>query len=143
MSATHYNPNAAPNPAEWLALSEMERIRLVQNHHASVRVKVSNMKAHAALHAAVENQVASGYGPTNKALERLQGEGLSRHEAVHAVASVIVEFVRELSIGQAEQQRVTYQSRMGEAIANLQAKCWLSGQAAPNHNFKRAHNGAA
>jgi len=127
MSRTHYDPDVAPNAGEWLALPELERIRLAQNHHVSARVKVPNMKAHAALHAAVENQIASGYGPSKRVVVRLQEEGLSRHEAIHAIASVIAEFVYELQQGQSEEARSTFQSRMGESIDRLHASNWLSG----------------
>ncbi|CAN7300057.1 hypothetical protein LJR038_003449 [Acidovorax sp. LjRoot38] len=39
----------------------------------------------------VENQLAEGFDPTVRALQRLRGEGLSRHEAIHAVAAVLAE----------------------------------------------------
>jgi hypothetical protein len=95
MSLTHYDPDNAPDPREWMGMAEAERIRLAQNHHVAARVKLPNVKAHAVLHSIVENQVAEGFGPTVRALERLQREGLSRHEAVHAVGSVIAKHVFE------------------------------------------------
>ena len=125
MAGTCYNPDVAPDARDWLALPELERIRIAQSYHVAMRVKVPNMKAHAALHAAVENQIASGYGPSKRAIDRLQVEGLSRHEAIHAIASVVTDFVYELRQGQTEEQRATYQSRMGAAIEHLHAKDWL------------------
>jgi len=128
MARTHYNPDAAPDGREWLALPESERIRLAQNYHVAARVKVPNMKAHAAIHAAVENQIASGYGPSKRAVARLQSEGLPRHEAIHAIGSVVAQFIYELSQGQTEEQRASFQSRMGEAIEHLHADNWLEGE---------------
>jgi len=122
MAITYYDPNDEPNAQAWLALSELERIRVAQSYHVSARVKVPNLKLHATMHAAVENQVATGYGPTKRALSRLQSEGLSRHEAVHAVAAVMAEFIFELSRGPTAEQQATFQSRMGEAIEGLHAK---------------------
>jgi hypothetical protein len=118
---THYNPDVAPDPREWLELPESERIRLAQSYHVAARVKVPSMKAHAAIHAMVENQIASGYGPSKRAVARLQAEGLSRHEAIHALGSVLAQFIYELGQGQTEEQRASFQSRMGEAMDDLHA----------------------
>jgi hypothetical protein len=126
MASTHYDADSTPNAQEWLAILELERIRLVQNYHVAKRIKEPRMKAHAVMHAVVENQIASGYGPSRRAVSRLQAEGLSRHDAVHAIASVLADFVFELSSGQNAEQQASYQSRMGEAIEHLQAKQWLT-----------------
>jgi hypothetical protein len=63
MSSTHYDPDKAPDPKEWLALDEQERIRLAKNYHVARRIKLPNANAHAAFHAVVENQIAEGSGP--------------------------------------------------------------------------------
>lgn len=124
---THYDPDIAPDPGEWLALPDSERIRLAQNYHVAARVKAPSIKFHALMHVSVENQIASGYGPSKKAVARLKLEGLSRHEAIHAIASVIVQFIFELKRGQTSEQQSSYQSRMGVAIGQLHAKQWLNG----------------
>ena len=95
MPLKHYDPEKAPDPAEWLGMDESERIRLAQDHHVTARVKLPNVKAHAIFHVIVETQVAQGLGPTVRTIDRLQGEGLSRHDAVHAVASVVAKHVFE------------------------------------------------
>lgn len=143
MSSTHYDPDVAPVAAKWLALSEAERVRLAQSHHVSTRAKVKGLKAHAVFHAAVENQIATGYGPTKRAVERLQREGLSRHESLHAVGSVIAQFMGELLHEQTETQRGSYQSRLGTAIEELHAKNWLADNVAANPSSKRPPDGAA
>lgn len=126
MTRTHYDPNIAPDGRAWLALPELERIRLAQNYHVAARLKIPGMKAHAALHAAVENQIATGYGPSKRAVARLQSEGLSRHDAVHAIASVIATFIHELQRERSDEQQASFQSRMAEEIESLHAENWLS-----------------
>jgi hypothetical protein len=95
MSSTYYDPDKPPKPSEWLAIGEHERIRLAQNFHVAARIKLPDPKAHALYHAIVENQIAQGYGPSCRAIERLQREGLSRHDAIHAIASVVAEVTFE------------------------------------------------
>jgi hypothetical protein len=128
MASTHYNPDVAPDAQDWLALSEAQRIRLVQSYHVSARVKVPNMKTHAAMHAAVENQIATGYGPSKRAIARLQSEGLSRHEAIHAIASIVAQFIYELSKGQTAEEKASFQSRLNESIEGLHAEQWFSSE---------------
>jgi hypothetical protein len=132
MSKTYYDPDLAVDPHKWLALPEAERIRLVQSYHVASRTKVPSMKAHAAMHAAVENQVATGYGPSTRALARLQEEGLSRHEAVHAIAYVIAQFLYELNQEQSPEKQASFQARMNESIEKLHAAQWLSLQGGEN-----------
>lgn len=127
MPRTHYDPDVGPDPSEWLSLPELERMRLAQNYHVAARIRVPSLKAHAALHAAIENQIASGFGPSKRAIARLQCEGLSRHEALHAIGSVVASFMYELGQRQTESQRASFQSRMGGAIEGLHASSWLNG----------------
>ena len=85
-----YDPAVAPDPEEWLALDAQERIDLVLRHHRRAGVSAPNDNTHAVLHAIVENQIAMGDEmPVQRAVERLMAEGLDRHEAVHAVGSVL------------------------------------------------------
>jgi len=89
-----YDPLVAPDPDEWLSLDEQERLILVEDHHSEAGVELPNEKLHAVLHAIVENQIAEGDGlPVRATLDRLVAEGLDRHEAVHAIAGVLAEFV--------------------------------------------------
>ena len=88
---TGYNPETAPDPRSWLELDEGERIALTEKHHRLARIKLPNLKVHAVIHQVVENQIASECEPVVRAMERLMREGLTRHEAVHAVGSVVAE----------------------------------------------------
>jgi Domain of unknown function (DUF1841) len=92
-----YEPLAAPEPEEWLETDEAERIQLVQDYHRRARVRLPNEKMHAVMHVIVENQIALGDEiPVNGTLQRLMGEGLDRHDAIHAIASVLAEFMYDL-----------------------------------------------
>jgi hypothetical protein len=92
-----YDPLIDPDPEEWLALDEQERIQLVRKHHRRARVELENPELHASIHAIVENQVARGDElPARRTLVRLQAEGLDRHEAIHAIGSVLAQHMLEL-----------------------------------------------
>lgn len=85
-----HDPLEPPDPEEWLLLDESERIELVERHHRRAKERVPNLTLHAAIHAVVETQSAlGGETPVRRTLERLQSEGLDRHDAVHAVGSVL------------------------------------------------------
>src|SRR5690606_7169734 len=88
-----YDPNRPLPVAVWPTLDEDERLARIEAHHASPQCDhglAANPDLHATVHLIVENQVAVGDAtPTAAAIDRLRGEGLARHEAVHAVGSVI------------------------------------------------------
>ena len=85
-----YNPDNPVDPEDWMALDEGEREYLVEQYHSRKRIKMPNSRMHAMFHVIVENQVAlRDETPAQKTLARLIREGLSRHNAVHAIASVV------------------------------------------------------
>ena len=86
-----YDPLESPKSPEWLDLDEQERIGLVTDYHKKKRIELPNRLVHAAFHTAVENQLAEGIPDVRDALARLMGEGLDRHEAIHAIGSVLAE----------------------------------------------------
>ena len=87
-----YEPLQGPDSDEWFALDERERVILVEEYHESEEVNLPNLRIHASFHAVVENQIASGDPPeVLVTLERLLREGLNRHEAIHAIGSVLSE----------------------------------------------------
>jgi len=125
MSSTYYDPDKAPNSSEWLAIDEQERIRLAQNYHAAARIKTPNPKAHALYHAIVENQIAQGHGPSCRAVERLQREGLTRHESIHAVASIVAETTYDLvRAPQSSASGNELQRAMNSKLESLTAADW-------------------
>ena len=84
-----YDPDRKPDSATWLDLDEEARIARIVSYHRAKRVNLENERVHAIAHMLVENQVALGEPPqVPETLARLMNEGLSRHDAVHAVGSV-------------------------------------------------------
>jgi hypothetical protein len=85
-----YDPLIAPDPERWLACEESEQQRLVERYHRRLGVRLPNLRGHAVIHVVVENQVAMGDGlPVAGTLARLITEGLDRHEAIHAIGSLL------------------------------------------------------
>jgi hypothetical protein len=121
---TSYNPENPPSPTDWLELPEQERIRVVSTFHMVHRMKSANAKAHAAIHMIVENQVAMGFGPTVRAMARLQTQGLSRHDSLHAVGSVVSSYMFAAMRKPAESDSQTLQSEITAAIERLDAESW-------------------
>lgn len=121
----NYDPERAPNAAEWLALDEGERIALAQAYHRKARVKIPNIKLHAIIHAIVENQIAEGHEAVVRAMSRLASAGLSRHEALHAVGSALAEHLVELS--KADSASTDPKAEYDAAIERLTAESWRAG----------------
>ena len=85
-----YDPHDNLNPESWLAPDESERIDCVIQYHRRQRISLPDNTVHARIHVVVENQVALGDKyPVKSVRSRLMAEGLDRHEAVHAVGSVL------------------------------------------------------
>lgn len=95
--ATHrYDPFRAPDPEQWLALDEQKRIDLVLEYHRHARIRVPREELHAVIHAVVESQIADAELPVRRTAQRLMSEGLDRHEAVHAIGSVLAGHINDL-----------------------------------------------
>ena len=66
----------------------------MEDYHSEEGEELPNLPLHAGVHIIVENQVAMGTATRTAAtLERLQGEGLDRHDAIHAIGSVLADFL--------------------------------------------------
>lgn len=87
----NYDPLKTPEAGEWLELDEQMRIVLVERYHKKARIAMPNYTVHAAMHAAVENQLAEAMPDVQDALSRLMADGLDRHDAIHAIAWVLSE----------------------------------------------------
>jgi hypothetical protein len=73
---------------------------LVEDYHRRTHVELPQPTLHAAMQAVVERQLAMQLPSVVRALARLQAEGLDRHDAVHAIGSVLAEHMRQLMTGQ-------------------------------------------
>ena len=89
-----YEANEKPDSETWLELDESERIDMVIDYHRRTKVKLETPELHAMTHVVVENQVALGEATLVPAtLDRLMDEGLDRHEAIHAIGSILMSIV--------------------------------------------------
>ena len=119
-----YDPLVEPDSKRWLEADEMERLNLVLKYHRRTRVELPNEHLHTAIHLTVENQAALGdETPVAQALQRLMSEGLCRHDAIHAVGSVLADH-----IWKSMRERTTEVTDLNEAYFNevrdLTAQKW-------------------
>ena len=122
-----YDPDRAVDPKAWLELNEGERIDLALDYHKRARIELPNAKVHAVIHAVVENQAAlGGEYPVGEKLRQLMEEGLNRHDAIHAIGSVLMQHLLDVMQDRAEGDLNEPYLR---DLATLTAKKWLaSGQ---------------
>ncbi len=126
MSAVNrYDPSQPPDPVAWLELDEQDRVDRVEDYHRRARVDLPNATLHASVHVIVENQLASGDEPVIRALARLRKAGLSRHDALHAIGSLVAEMIYDLLNlkDTAEASRARYYA----AVERLDAAQWRNG----------------
>jgi hypothetical protein len=93
---------------------------LAEAYHRRAGIEVPNMTLHATMHVIIENQVAMGdEPPVRRTIERLMGEGLDRHDAVHAVGSVLAAHITDtLKAGAPNNEAYN------EAVERLTAEIW-------------------
>lgn len=120
-----YDPDHTPNPEEWLALDEQVRIHLAEEYHRAKRIKLPKVTAHAIFHTIIENQIAGGLEPVVRAMARLSAEGLSRHESIHAIASVLAAHISDLFNAKADERRSA--AIYAAAVERLTARAWRDG----------------
>lgn len=112
---TKYDPDRAPDPARWLAEDEVQRIDIIERYHRRGRIDLPRPKVHAILHLAVENQIAMGDElPAAATVQRLVRDGLSRHEAIHAVGSVLMNHLGAAAGNGAEMDQEAYDQEIRE-----------------------------
>jgi hypothetical protein len=120
-----YDPHTPPDPAEWLALGEEERIQLAIAYHHSIGDRGENERTHCLLHAIVENQIAMG-GRMEQVRERvrqLMAQGLDRHQALHACCYVLARHMHFLTVmprGIGDQD-----ARYFRELGRMNARKWL------------------
>lgn len=93
---TGYDPEKAPETAEWLAMGEAERMDLVAAYHKQIRTRLPKPQLHAAIHVIVENQLAMKIEVVWETFERLTAGGLDRHGAIHAIGAVLAKHMWNL-----------------------------------------------
>lgn len=100
---------------------------LVEEYHRDPRIDLSESarRVHATIHVVVENQLAIPDEPVARALSRLMREGLSRHDAVHAIGSLVAEQIYDLL--KLKDTPEASRTRYYAAIERLTAAAWRDG----------------
>ena len=121
-----YDPEKAPSPEEWLELGEDEKVSWIVEYHedSGQEEPEGDWELHSILHCVVENQIALGTGNVPETIKKLIRQGLCRHDAVHAVGSVVGEDIHALLDSQAMFDPKKYRRRLDK----LTAKRWLKGK---------------
>jgi len=121
-----YKASIAQNPEVWLSLDEQLRLELVVDfvNKNENNIEEPAKRIHTSIHVIVENQLALESEPTPKTYSRLRKQGLSRHEAIHAIGAVISEDLFEIMRGNKDQAFEKYIGR----LEKLTAKRWKRGK---------------
>ena len=120
-----YDADEQPDPDVWLELEETERLDLVSDYHRRTGVQLETPELHAMAHVVVENQVALGQATSvPEALARLLNEGLDRHDAVHAIGSVLMRIVFDAVHERDDGSDINAKYR--QELATLTAANWRS-----------------
>ena len=120
-----YEANEQPDPETWLMLDETERIDLVLDYHRRAYVQLENPKLHAMTHVVVENQVALGDAtPVATTLDWLKEEGLDRHDAIHAIGSILMGIVVDTVRKADDADDIS--AKYNRELAALTAAAWRS-----------------
>lgn len=120
-----YDANKAPDPEAWLELDEQERIDLAIKYHRRYHLPMGESpQMHGIAHVIVENQVAAGDATVVPAtLARLMREGLDRHDAIHAIGSVLMAIVFDVVTGK-DAPDVDINAKYGRELTELTAASW-------------------
>jgi hypothetical protein len=119
-----YDLDTGPRASDWLSSDEDERLALVESYHRRRRIHVPRARVHAVIHVAVENQLALGGQFVVETFARLCADGLSRHDAVHAIGSVLAEHLNKLLSGEALAPDVDRHREYFDALKSLTADAW-------------------
>jgi hypothetical protein len=76
-------------------------------------------------HSIVENQIAENLESVVRAMARLTAEGLDRHDAVHAIASVLAVHLHDLLNSKAD--AANSQESYNAAVERMTEKAWRGG----------------
>jgi hypothetical protein len=104
-------------------MSEDEQIYVVSRYHRRRRPRAPKPEFHVAVHVIVETQIAQDdpalVAPT---VARLQAEGLDRHQAVHAVATILTPLLA--SAGNESMSSEELAKAYDEGLARMTAERW-------------------
>jgi hypothetical protein len=115
-----YDGNREPDAESWLQLDESERMDAVLRYHKGMGLKGEPAQLHAIVHTVIENQLAEGHEVVRRTLDRLMAEGLTRHEAMHAIGVPFSEQMLETL----KKQRLFDTAKYERALGSLTAASW-------------------
>lgn len=119
-----YNPDAPPDSNAWLATDEEARIISVARYHRLRGIQGAPGRVHSIIHVVVENQLAMNEPVVVETLARLRAEGLSRHDAIHAIGSVLAEQIYHLLKQREPGTRASTNAVYVERLKALTAAGW-------------------
>ncbi|HEU4728536.1 MAG TPA: antitoxin Xre/MbcA/ParS toxin-binding domain-containing protein [Kofleriaceae bacterium] len=118
-----YDAEHAPDPAAWLTLDDAAKARAIEHYHEALgsHPEAANTHMHAVLHVIIENQLAGPELPEVRAtLERLTQAGLRRHEAIHAIGSVMADAMHVV----VDRRTAFDRAATARALGELQPEPW-------------------
>ena len=118
-----YDAESAPDPVEWLATTEEGRLAAVRRHHQNAQHDPGSPQLHAAIHVAVETQLAERHPSATDAMSRLVATGLRRHEALHAIGSVVAVEMFDI----VKSKRTHDPEAYARKLQDLTAAAWRKG----------------
>jgi hypothetical protein len=122
---TRYDAGESPDPERWLEADEQVKAHAVEDHHRRLGVDVPDPHLHALVHVIVENQLAAGEPQAaRETMARLLAARVSRHDAIHAVGSVVsAAMSKVLHEGSAYDR-----DEVARALARLRPEDWIVGE---------------
>lgn len=122
-----YDPSIEPDKKVWLEATENERVAAVLEFHANNDNDLDEkaLIIHSSIHVIVENQLAMGVELLPETIAKLMRQGLSRHEAIHAIGAVISGDILEIVRGEKTEFSPKKYRRK---LEKLTAKRWRKGQ---------------
>lgn len=132
LAAIGYDADHAP--AGWLEHDEALRTAAIAYYHDTHQPHPApeSLRLHAICHGLVETQLAEGDPHVTPALARLMGEGLSRHDALHAIGTVAL-----AAFYQAVEGVAVDPQGYADAVAALTKEDWLATVGPPKHPVRR------
>ena len=121
-----YDPDNSQDPEEWLSIDEGERVYLVTQYHkqSDEPIPEDGWGLHATFHCLVENQIAQDLDSVRETVAKLVRQGLSRHEAIHAIASLLGDDIFSILKNKTPFDEKRYRRRLHK----LTAKRWRKGR---------------
>ena len=121
-----YDADHAPAAKKWLGLGEQERLDRVKRYHETAFEpgrRPPSLLRHAGMHVIVENQIASREPPqVAEALGRLKNDGMSRHDAIHAIGWLLTEHMRQAM----EKNNPVDEGAYARDLEDLSLASWLA-----------------